>query len=213
GDVRQLDTSRLRDVLDSLVRRICAGLSTAVVGLDDDAAADARAGIDALIAAVRLLDHPVLTDLWVAAVGKLVDRRRVHDGIVGRSVRYLLDGGHLSAEDVAGRLSRALSPARPARDAAAWVDGFLDGDAALLLLDPTLLGMLDGWISTVDVDVYDDLLPLLRRTFSRYTPTERNHIGQRLRHGTSRVAEERPLDPVAATHAIRHVLELYGATT
>ena len=213
GDVRQLDTSRLRDVLDSLVRRICAGLSTAVVGLDDDAAADARAGIDALIAAVRLLDHPVLTDLWVAAVGKLVDRRRVHDGIVGRSVRYLLDGGHLSAEDVAGRLSRALSPARPARDAAAWVDGFLDGDAALLLLDPTLLGMLDGWISTVDVDVYDDLLPLLRRTFSRYTPTERNHIGQRLRHGTSRVAEERPLDPVAATHAIRHVLELYGTTT
>ncbi|WP_108666225.1 DUF5682 family protein [Euzebya rosea] len=213
GDVRQLDTSRLRDVLDSLVRRICAGLSTAVVGLDDDAALQARRGIDAVIAAVRMLDHPALTGMWVEAVAKLVDRRRVHDGIVGRTVRYLLDGGHLPAEDVAARVSRALSPARPARDAASWVDGFLDGDAALLLLDPTLLGMLDGWISSVDVEVFDDLLPLLRRTFSRYTPTERNHIGQRVRHGTTRVAEERPLDPDVAPRAIRRVLELYGAAT
>ncbi len=211
GDVRQLDTSRLRDVLDSLVRRIAAALVPAASGLDDDAAGVVRQGIDAVVGAVRLLDHPVLSGLWLDALGRLLAAPRVHPGITGRCVRLLLDQGRLPGADAAGRLSRALSPAVPARDAAAWADGFLEGDASLLLLDPTLLALVDGWLAGLTDDVFDDLLPLVRRTFARHSPTERHQLGQRLRHGHRPERRVADWDPERARPAVEHVLAILGA--
>lgn len=211
GDVRQLDTARLRDVLDVLVRRVAAGLAPALAGLDDDEAARARTGLDGVARAIRLLDHPDLTDVWLTAVARLLDQARIHPGLVGRIARLLVDHGRLAPTDAADRMSRELSPGRPAREAAAWVDGFLDGDAALLLLDPALLGLVDAWVAGAPESVFDDLLPLLRRTFARYAPAERHQLGRRLRHGPRPATAEQAVDPVLAGPAVDHVRSLLGA--
>ena len=72
---------------------------------------------------------------------------------------------------------------------AAWLDGFLTGEALLLLHDDELLGVVDEWVAAVPEQAFEDLLPLLRRTFSRFEAAERRQIGSHLRHlGTPRPA-------------------------
>ena len=131
-------------------------------------------------AGVLLLDRPELRDPWIAALSGVAGEDAVHGSVSGRSNRLLLDGGQLEVEEVGRRLSRRLSTAADADTAAAWLDGFLAGDAILLLHDDALLTTIDQWISGIADDVFDDLLPLLRRTFSRYERPERRMIGEHL---------------------------------
>jgi hypothetical protein len=109
-------------------------------------------------------------------------------------VRLLLDGGRLDAADAGRRLSRALSRGADAVDGAAWLDGFLSGDATLLLHDQGLLAVVDAWVSGVGVDSFDDLVPLLRRTFSAFPAPERRMIGEQVRclDGSGSVATVAP---------------------
>lgn len=231
GDVRGADTEGLRRVLRALVRRIASGLGPAVQALDDDAADDVRAALDGVHRAVALLarEEPDLQETWMTALvgvaGEGRDGRggggapRVHGSVAGRVVRLLLDDRRLGAADARDRLSRELSPAAEARQAAAFLDGFLDGDATLLLLDHELLVLVDGWVVGATGTAFDDLLPLLRRTFARYSPPERRAIGERLRRSPSsgagaphaltpddRIAED--LDPDLAGPAVAKVLAL-----
>lgn len=60
------------------------------------------------------------------------------------------------------------------------MDGFLDGDALLLAHDAGLLALVDAWVTDVSDGTFDDLLPLLRRSFSQYTIGERRQLGHRL---------------------------------
>jgi hypothetical protein len=71
------------------------------------------------------------------------------------------------------------------------VEGFLTGDVLLFLYDPDLLWVLDDWVAGVPVEVFDDLLPLLRRAFGRFEGPERRQLGTHLR----RVSSTGPLGP------------------
>ena len=77
-------------------------------------------------------------------------------------------------------MSRRLSVAAPADDGAAWLDGFLSGESVLLVHDPALLAIVDEWVSGIAEPTFEDLLPLLRRTFSRFQPPERSSIGRQV---------------------------------
>jgi hypothetical protein len=57
GDVRGTDTAALATVADGLVLRICVGLPPALAALDDAAAAEMRGHVDAVQAAVAMLDR------------------------------------------------------------------------------------------------------------------------------------------------------------
>jgi hypothetical protein len=212
GDVRQLDTTTLRQVFAAIIDRVAAGVAAAVTGLDDEAADAARTALDAVQRAVSLLadDDPQAAATWTDALTAIATTETIGGSIGGRVVRLLRDQGRTSPGAVADRLSRELSPARPARSAAAFLDGFLDGDATLLLLDHDLLALIDTWVAEASEATFDDLLPLLRRTFSRYDPAERRSIGQRLRTGAPtrhRSATAVPDDPLASA-AVARVLAL-----
>jgi uncharacterized protein DUF5682 len=56
GDVRGTDTRALRAIADGLMVRVCVGLPPALAGLDESAAAAMRRHVDAVHAAVALLD-------------------------------------------------------------------------------------------------------------------------------------------------------------
>ena len=68
----------------------------------------------------------------------------------------------------------------PGPAAAAWLDGFLAGEALLLLHSDELLAIVDEWLASAADEAFEDLLPLVRRTFSRYQPSERRQIGAHL---------------------------------
>jgi hypothetical protein len=138
----------------------------------------------------------------------------VHGLVSGRVNRILLDLGLLTTDDVAHRLSRRLSVGTPPTAGAAWLDGFLEGDVVLLLHDQALLGIIDDWVATVDETTFEDLLPLLRRTFSRFETAERRRLGTRLRNrGTeapTSATQDGDVDWERAAPAVRRMAELLG---
>ena len=183
GDVRQTDTTALRQVGQVMVVRVCAGLAQAIGGLDDDSAAAMRARVDATNAAIGLLHQTATEDrdlrsLWLSTLAGLVGRTDVHGRVMGRVVRLLLDAEQL--DDIAVRVERALSHGVPAAAKAAWVDGFFADGALLLIHDAQLRRLLDDWVDELAEEEFVDLLPLVRRTFATFSPAERRTIGERV---------------------------------
>jgi hypothetical protein len=89
----------------------------------------------------------------------------------------------------------------------------LSGSAVLLIHDRRLLGLVDDWVSAVHDEVFEDVLPLLRRTFSAFSRPERREIGEQLSHGVDSSAEQREsaeLDLTRAEPAIRTMARYLG---
>ncbi len=85
GDVRGTDTAALGGVVAGLVTRICVGLPSALVGLDDAAATAMRTRIDATHAALNLLEGAGdLRTAWLDTVAQVADRDDLHGLIAGR---------------------------------------------------------------------------------------------------------------------------------
>ena len=197
GNVRGVDVTGVQRILDATVVRACVGLPTACAGLDDAAATAMRRAIDSAQSGLSLLPELPLDD-WHRALAAVAGSDRIHGSVAGRATRLLLDAGLVEREEVAARLSRRLSTATPAPEAAAWLDGLLSGDAVLLIHDERLLQLVDDWVAGVRDEVFDDVLPLLRRTFSAFSRPERREIGEQVSRG--RLPAQ---DPGAAALEIR----------
>lgn len=217
GDVRGVDTEVVHDVLAAMVTRTAVGLAVACAALDDEAADTMRAAVESADRGVSLVADEDLRRLWLDALADLAERP-VHGTVTGRITRILLDAGRIDADDAGRRLARALSLAADPQRAAAWLDGFLAGDAVLLLHDPDVFGVIDRWLSGLDDVVFDDLLPLVRRTFARFQPPERRRIGELVSVGTTRGGgagraagdDADGFDPVRAAPALAHMAALLG---
>ncbi|MEV4194504.1 DUF5682 family protein, partial [Streptomyces toxytricini] len=71
-------------------------------------------------------------------------------------------------------------------DAAGWIDGFAGagaGGGILLVHDDQLFGLVDSWLAAVPAAAFNDVLPLLRRTFGAYGPGVRRTLGELARRG------------------------------
>ncbi|WP_438292164.1 DUF5682 family protein [Streptomyces sp. HUAS TT7] len=184
GDVRGTTTAGLAEVAAGLAERICVGLPPACAGLDGDGAAEMRTHLDAVHAAMGLLPNPDrLRERWSTVLGRLASRDTVPGLLRGRAVRLLLDDGRIEGEDAARHMGLALSPGTPPAEAAAWIEGFVGGGGMLLVHDERLLGLVDGWLTSVPPDAFTDVLPLLRRTFAAYEAGVRRTLGELVRRG------------------------------
>jgi len=128
-------------------------------------------------------------------------------------VRILLDSGLLDVTDVERRLFRALSLADDAPRSAAWIEGFLAGDPSLLLHDHTLLRIVDDWVSDVRTTTFDELLPVLRRTFATFAAPDRRALGTHLRQleqGGGPAAADETLDHQRAERVLPRLRQLLG---
>ncbi|MFB4314496.1 DUF5682 family protein [Actinomadura sp. 21ATH] len=212
GDVRGTATGPLRTVVDGLVVRICVGLPPAVTALDDDAARETLARIDAVHGALALLGDDEHLGRWRRTLAAVIDRRDLHGLLEGRLARLLLDAGLLP--DAAGRMARSVSAGAAPERAAAWVEGFLSGGGLILVHDEELLRLVDGWIAGLPGDSFTDVLPLLRRTFGGYAAAERRTIGERVRHLDAPRGPARPgdldHDPERAAAATATALDILG---
>lgn len=214
GNVRQIGTRAVAPVLSGLLTRVAVGLPAAVAAVDDDSAAGLRDLIDSVDRAVGLLDDPGLRQPWLAALRAVAEQRDVHGLLAGRAVRVLLDSGVVDAADAGRRLSRSLSRSAEAPRGAAWIEGFLTGDASLLLHDPTLLRVVDDWISDVRGPVFDELLPVLRRTFASFPAPDRRALGSHLRQlesGGGPGEADEALDWNRAARVLPRLRELLGS--
>ncbi len=118
---------------------------------------------------------------------RVLSARDTVAGLVrGRAVRLLLDDGVLAEGEAARLMGLVLSPGTPPADAAAWIEGFLGGGSGggmLLVHDERLRGLVDAWLTGVPAQAFDDVLPLLRRTFAAYEAGVRRTLGELVRRG------------------------------
>ena len=213
GDVRRTDVAGLATVTTSLLTRVCAGLPSAVGSLSDEAAALLRDRLDGVHTAVGLLDDPGLRERWLSTLESVAGRADLHGLLAGRLTRLLLDAGRLDGAEVRRRLRLPLTVGTPPAHGAAWVEGFLSGGGLLLVHDDALLALLDDWLADIPADAFDDVLPLLRRTFGAFDAGERRAIGERV-SGPRSAAADNPsglgFDPARADLVLPTLSALLG---
>ncbi len=211
GDVRRTGATGLAAVTAGLLTRVCAGLPAAAGSLSDEAAQSLQGHVDGVHAAVALLDDPGLRERWLGTLASVAGRSGLHGLLAGRLTRLLLDAGRLDGAEVRRRLGRSLTVGTPPAQGAAWVEGFLAGGGLLLVHDDELLELVDRWIADIAPDAFDDVLPLLRRTFGGFAEGERRAIGERIaRGGRTDDVEARVLDHDRAARVLPTLGLLFG---
>ena len=218
GNVRQSDIITVRRVIDSLVTRIVIGFPAAVSSLSDDAAEAMLAYLLATHDAIQTLEDATLRLEWQGLLAGLVEQRNLHGLIAGRAARLLLEADVFSSDDAARELGLAASRASSPEAVAAWVDGFLRDSGAILVHDEALFGVLDSWLARLPSDNFQEIIPLLRRTFSTFEPAERRNIGEKAKvggssaGGTTRGSSDMNLDAARGELVLPLLRQLLGLT-
>jgi hypothetical protein len=182
GTVRRTEVAALEQVVHGLVARLCVSLGPAMVSLDDAAAAAMTTRISAVSVALAPLADQSLRREWLRTLAALSATPALHGLPVGRASRIVFDADLITADEVARRLSAALSRGEDPGHGASWIEGLLAGSGLLLVHDRGLLALIDEWVARVSTDIFNDVLPLLRRSFALFEQGERRLIGDAVRH-------------------------------
>lgn len=184
GNVRQTDAALVGHVLDGLIVRAAISLPLACGALDDTAAEALREKLLGAHAAIGLRDSEEQVAIWQRALCQIATQAGAHELLQGVAVRLLLDGSVWASQDVAQALSLHLSAGAEPAKAAAWLDGFLNRNAVVLLHDAHVWKLVNDWLASLHEEHFVRVLPLVRRTFSAFGPGERRDLGQRASRGT-----------------------------
>lgn len=191
GTVRSIDYGMLKPVAEMLLNRIVAGGLMAMMGIDYTTALSIQKSLSSVDFSMRLLQDDALLSVWVGFLRSLSTTQGVHPLLSGCATRLLREAEQIDNQEQVRLLSVHTSTAIPVLHTAYWLEGFLRGSALVLLVDDALLELIDGWIASLDDDVFIELLPVIRRIFGEYTATERRKIGERASLIDVRTAENK----------------------
>ena len=186
GDVRGTRSEQVLPIIEGMFERAVVGLRAACSGLDEDAAERMIAAMSTAREALDLLDRPDFRKEWFDQL-RMLTTDEGHGLLRGWCVRQLLEANLLDSDELERLTRTALSPAVDALQAAAWASGLLRGSGLLLLHRDELWPVFDKWLSGLSSSAFVELLPLLRRAFADFSPSERRQMGETVRslHGTS----------------------------
>ncbi|MBP6828444.1 MAG: hypothetical protein KA165_17895, partial [Saprospiraceae bacterium] len=176
GTSRGIDLKAVEQLLGQIIPRVCIQLPGACTGINEEVAADVLQKILAVNRAIGILksaDHEAAWQQTLEAISLLKNAAPLLSGL---STRLLFDKNALSTTLTGDAMRYQLSRAQAPAEAAQWLEGFLFGSGLLLLHHEELWQTLDGWISNLAEENFTDLLPLLRRTFSRFPVPERQKM-------------------------------------
>lgn len=179
-DVRGTRVESLTTVVRGLGVRLAIGLLGACVGIDDKPAISLADRMSEANTAIQLLEDAEVRIPWTQALTQVADSEAAHGMTAGRAVRLLTDSGNFDTDAVAERMARALAQGTEPARAAAWLEGFLAGSGLILAHDPAMLRLIDAWIRDLDGERFENVLPLLRRTFGTFAGPERRAIADQL---------------------------------
>lgn len=197
GDVRNSDLSLLTEIVERLLIKVFINLPAACYGLNEEKSNELFQLISELQTVLKIYDDSVLLAQWQDTLQLMSTKENIHHIIQGCVCRLLLDAGLLEPDEATRRMAYALSPGHEARDVASWVEGFLRGSGMILIYDNRLWNLLYDWLLTLDKESFTDLLPYLRRAFSKFEYGERQQIGSKAKKGNAvdkRVVADRGFD-------------------
>lgn len=185
GSVRNMDFSKVGDMLYAMITRILAGGVLVCIHIDEEAAMDILDKLVSTDYAVSTLNDPELNVLWLEFIRQIRTSAHVHPLLCGYATRLLNDKGEIIPEEMQNTLSFYSSVGNTPADIAYWFEGFLRSSGSILLLDDTLWSLVNNWVCTQDNETFLELLPILKRTFSEFSSTERRKLGEKAKaYGT-----------------------------
>ena len=199
GNVRQTDGGVVEHLLRELLPRIVAGYPQAISQIDEDPARELFRLTFEANQAIALLYDPEQSRLWESALMEALNLEHGHPLLQGFCTRMLFDKSKLEEEETATYLFAAISKGAEISAAANWLEGFLYGNGQLLIQTPSLWLLLNDWVSGLEFERFREALPIMRRTFSQFTASERAQL-MRLAKGERAAPTlwETPFDPERA---------------
>lgn len=176
GDSRKTDTTALLLVIDELLPRLAAGLPAAATNIDDEQAGELLQHLAAANYALAQLDNEEHTDIWTGGLRRTSESDGAHPLIEGHAFRLMYDHNIIGDEETAQRFSRSLSMANGAHPIAQWLSGFLHGSGQLLFHYPPLWVLVNDWVAGLAWADFEEILPLLRRTFADFSVFDRQRL-------------------------------------
>lgn len=180
GNVRKTDKKPVTDLAEAIFPGICIGLPHAVQELSEEAAQEWFGPLQAVHQSAQLI-FPGKGEMeyWYQALQQVALDTAAPPLLAGMSVRILLDRGIWPEAPALACLQALLSRPDNALKGAFWLEGFLHGNVQLLLFTPSLWNILDQWVRDVTEEDFKAMLPVLRRTFSRFEPAARKMLLQK----------------------------------
>ena len=183
SDVRKTDTQELNVLINNLLVRVISNLSMACYGIDEDVASDFAKNISSLHERLIRMPQEEMIPSWIETLEDIAQLEEGSFLIQGTVHRILLDFGHYTPAYIAIEFSKALSIGQDPLQSAQWIEGFLKGSVTILIVDNTIWNILYQWVSSLDEEQFYNLLPLLRRSFSKFSQKDRFQIGQKAQKG------------------------------
>ena len=214
GNVRKTDAEMLRQIVESMITRVCIGLPVACCGIDEATALKLTEDCISINHSIQILQEKDYLNDWFNCLMKVAFQANAAPMMQGFAARQLMDAKEFE-EDILHKLFySSLSKALPVADTAAWLEGFLKGSGTLLLLDENLWLIVNEWIQQLDEDSFIQALPLMRRTFSNFTSAERRKLGEKAKNGGNAIAisgkQELGLNNERAKKGLAVVMHLMG---
>ena len=195
GSTRKMDVSSIAEVIDKMIPRICISLPAACISIDEEASKKLFENLLLVNQAINILNEKNYNELWFRSIDQIANQNKTNGILRGSCNRILFDKEIIDLNEVSKRMRFALSQGNEAFDAALWLEGFLYGSGLLLIHNPVLWRVLDEWITELPIDIFQNLLPLLRRTFSEFSHPERQKMmdlvkNERMENGESKMKEK-----------------------
>ncbi|TWT51491.1 hypothetical protein KOR42_35390 [Thalassoglobus neptunius] len=218
SDVRGTQCSAVLPLLKEMLSRILIGLPSACQSTDDDAAEAVQQGILSTQAALDLIQDDELTEEWNQRLSRIMNSK-AHGLLRGSACRLLIERKIINTEELNQITSLELSPVTPTLTAANWLTGLLQGNGLVLLHMDDLWKSLDHWLMHLNEEIFDELLPILRRAFSDFTGPERRQMAEKIRtfdlkaasrNSSNSLSTEKPIHSERARLVIPILSEILG---
>ena len=216
GNVRNTDSELVLSIAKTMILRVCISMPAACTSVNDEAAAKLLDLILKINDSINLLNDPEIIKNWQETLQIISFNQTASPSISGYATRLLYDYKIITTEKLNEVFSFFMSIATLPSITAAWLEGFLQGSGTVLLIDNLLWKVIDDWVNKLNNDDLTLVLPLLRRTFSQFTKSERKKLGEKAKNGISEtnmqvgLSQEVFFDQERALLGIPVVLQMLG---
>ena len=213
GSSRRLATAMLKELIAGMVPRITLALPMACTALDEAASQELFKKLLATHHAIYLLEDESYIDPWHLTLQQITALQQANALLRGLCTRLIFDKEVITLNQCAQQIAYALSPGNALHETANWMEGFLHGSGLLLIHNPSLWTILDEWIAALPMQAFQEVLPLLRRSFSNFSTTERQKMLELAKKGQvfqKQVDQPEAIDKKRAAKVVPIVRQLLG---
>jgi hypothetical protein len=176
GNVSNLDTTGLNQLINQIFPRICILLPENIVLLPPDIATDTFTTLNHLHQALQLLDDDSFQEQWISTLIKIAEMSEANPLIKGSCIRLLLIREGMAEPTINKLVRYNLSSIHDPFYPCYFLEGLLYGGGWLLIQKPSLRNIIDQWIMPLNQDQFISFLPILRRTFSTFSIEEKEAL-------------------------------------